>query len=208
MNNSETAARLYRHIMSPAERKVWLELAEEIRTRLARTNIIDPDAGIIDSKLCEDLYEFRRGYSETDGYYEIFSERGSHDIRLNTTSRQEAMNRFLSDLARDITYRYVTLNSEELEREHMGDWRFRKVKEGERDGRIIYRTEENSGWKYDAEYDYRKLWFELTLRMIMQLLPEDKAAELISLYEGLLNFRFDTPFWIYDRSNLEFVPVK
>ena len=198
MTVSKIAARLSSYRMTDAERQVWQELTEELRTKFTGMDFPETDLDALEERLCETVpYCIRRGYSTEYGFFEVYEEKGDISVIMRAETRREALTLLTCRLAKDISFEYVRKRQKELEKQNRGLWI--DLSDKNQSG--------NSRPKYNTEYDYRKLWFELALRIVKQFLTEDELLREADNYEGLLNFRFSKPFWKFCLGSMEFVPI-
>jgi len=172
-----TDYQLFSYKMTQEELDIWNAFAGEIAEKCQAVDLpqVTPEAitkRLVVKKPCE----VSRGYCKEEGYFEVFDgDRGHVYSKIKTHSKEKAMKLLFSEIAHDISYDYVFANRAALDAKHQPEWRFYSVWDGVKGGRSLRHLEENVTWKYDAEYDYRKVWFEMTLAFCKKVLSADNA---------------------------------
>lgn len=82
-------------------------------------------------------------------------------------------------------------------------WRYSRTKV--RDGHWCY--DERKDYVYNAIEDTRLVWFELYLRLIKAVLPFDEWLHEADQHTRLMNTRFVSEHWDYDRNEMRFVEI-
>lgn len=202
-----TGQELLTYRMRKEEEVIWYRFCVDIKNRLSTLQLEPYAFDILREKLIKGTpYTYGGGYTPADGYYYVEAgDRGTWSLLLKTKSYEDAWNQMLKKLAHDIAYECTVKNMKAVEEEHRHLWRYYQVYVGKEGSRMIYNKVENSAWEYDAEYDYRKYWFEMALYILKATVPEDVLRAETEHYEILLNRWFDTPYWRYDVEKEEFV---
>ena len=201
-----TDSELYCYSMDSSELEIWESFCDTVKAKCEAMNLPEIGSEIVNRRLViREPYHAARGYSKQAGYYEICEgDRGSLTAVIRTHSHEEAVYKMLSELAHDISYQFVFKNKEKIEEANRADWHFYEVKDGIENGRYISHLEENQTWKYDAEYDYRKYWFELAISYLKNVVAVEDLEKEIAKYEEFLNFRFKRRFWVFDMNEMRF----
>ncbi len=194
--------------MNPEEMREWDKLAAEIKEQVFAAAPPDIPYEIQEDILCkrtmvrEPFYDVR-GYVGDRGYYSVQEgDRGHLHLAFSDLPYEEAKNRMIKTCAHDISYAYVTKNRLALRDRHKGLWRCCRIEDGLETvngiTRLVSHMEEQPNPIYDAEYDYRKYWFELLLYMEKRLLPDGEYNEEIACYQECLNHFMTDKRWIFD----------
>lgn len=204
-----TAQELLLTRMFPEEKKKWQELCDGIRKKFAMLNLPTMAYTELEKVLTPGTpYTGAKGYVESDGYFYVEEgDRGNCTLIFKTQSQEEAEELLMKKLAHDVSYRCVVAEMKQIEQEKRNDWRFYTVVDKIVPGRVFSHEEENSTWKYDTKYDYRKYWFELALYILYGNVPERRFLEETAEYEALMNHWFEQPFWKYDTEKMEFISI-
>lgn len=178
-----TAHELIKYKMTQKESQIWDAYVEEILRECENVNL----RAVFNTNI-EDRLRNREpwgpilGYSEEDGYYQVWQGDGrTIHIMYQTKSKEEAMKAFFSNIAHDFSYRYVTDNKKEMD----------EIKKRE--------------WNYATEYDYRKYWFELALYFCGIVMDKMDFEKEVARYEGSLNHQHNPAIWVYDGEKKAFV---
>lgn len=201
---------LIRYNMSPKERKVWNSFCRIISDKCLLMDTPPMNWNLLDQYLMTRRpYYGVRGYSGEDGYYEVHEgDKGELHMAIRTYSLDKAVFEKLIQIAHDMSYEYVSRNQKAIDTVQQGKWHFYKEYGPIINGRCKTKIIENSGWEYDAEYDYRKYWFELALDFLWKVLERRQLDLEIARYEGFMNHHFKEKFWSYDLQMREFVILK
>lgn len=205
-----TDRELLQHKMALKEQMVWKAFCRIISRKCALMDTPPMNQGLLENYLMARVpYYGVRGYSKEDGYYDVQEgDRGELHVAMRTHSLDEAVAEKLIQIAHDMSYAYVVKNQKEIDAAHQAKWRYCRERGPVKDGVCEMKVIENSGWEYDAEYDYRKYWFELALVFLGRALDDGRFHEQIIRYEGLMNYHFQERFWVYDLQKQEFVIAK
>ncbi len=205
-----TGQELLTYKMNKEEQVVWYRFCVDIKKRLEELKL-EPYAYqvLLDELTKETPYTYMGGYAEGDGYYYVTAgDRGDWTLVFKAKECKEAWDRMLKYLADRIAYKCVGKRMDDIELEHRHLWRYYKVYVGREANRTIYRDEENETWQYDAKYDYRKYWFEMALYIMKATVSDEMFYEEVERYEKLLNLWHDSPYWVYNVAQKEFVPCR
>jgi len=204
-----TAKELLTVQMFPEEKKKWQELCAAIRENFASIELPAMAYEELEKLLAPGTpYIDAKGYVEAEGYFYVtVGDRGHCTLIFKTQSKEEAEDLLMKKLAHDISYRCVVAEMKQIEQEHRKEWRFYTVVDKIESGRVLSHEEENTTWKYNTKYDYRKYWFELVLRILKGNVSECIFQAEVKEYESLMNYWFEQPFWKYDTEKIEFVCV-
>lgn len=204
-----TAQELLTVQMFPEEKKKWQELCATIRENFASIELSAMAYEELEKLLAPGTpYTNAKGYVESDGFFYVEEgDRGNCTLIFKTKSREEAEELLMKKLAHDVSYRCVVAEMKQIEQEHRKEWRFYTVVDKIEPGRVFSHEEENTTWKYNTKYDYRKYWFELALRILKGNVSECIFQAEVKEYESLMNYWFEQPFWKYDTEKMEFVCV-
>lgn len=205
---------LLRYKMDAEELKVWAIMCLNIKKKFEALELQAIAYETLNKKFFNDEpYSGSRGYSKDRGYYSVSEgDRGSVSVIIIEKAYEVAENQFIKNLADDIGYACILQDKKKIEQEHRHEWHFYRVDDGivaDANGRtrMLSHQVENETWKYDAEYDYRKYWFEITLGILKETVSKDFFEEEIVRYEVLLNHRFDKSFWRFDVNSMTFEQV-
>lgn len=204
-----TAYEYMRYRMLPEEMKEWEKLTTEIKERVFMAVPSDipyetQDEILRKRTMIREPFYGARGYMSDRGYYSVQEgDRGDLRLVFSDLSFEEAINCMLKICARDISYAYVTKNTSDLRDRHKGLWHYCRIDDRMETvngiTRMVSHMEEQPDWIYDAEYDYRKYWFELLLYMEKRMLLPCEYEEEIAYYQECMNHFVDGRKWIYDR---------
>ncbi|MBO5353590.1 MAG: hypothetical protein J6A77_09860 [Lachnospiraceae bacterium] len=201
-----SGAQLFYYVMTTEEQQKWSALCGNIREKYASFKLSPMLQEQLEKRLEARGVGSAKGYSEEYGYFHVDDgDRGRYPVIFRTASYEEAEHQMLKELAHDLSYQHVLKEKKQIEREHRGEWRFYTVEDGREAGRILSHTEENTEWKFDAKYDYRKYWFEGALCYLKHTVSQKVFLEEVQRYEELLNHWFEQPFWKFDLGCMEFV---
>ncbi len=199
---------LFYYVMTAEEQQKWSALCRNIRKKYACFKLSSMLQEQLEKRLEAKGSSSAKGYSEEYGYFHVEEgDRGRYPVIFRTASYEEAEHQMLKELAHDLSYQYALKEKAQIEQKHRGEWRFYTVVDGREAGRILSHTEENSEWKFDAKYDYRKYWFEGALCYLKYTVPQEVFLEEVQRYEELLNHWFEQPFWKFDAECMEFVMI-
>ena len=197
---------LFYYTMTEAEQHKWLVLCNNIRKKYASLELSPMLQEQLEERLTAKSSGSAKGYAEKYGYFYVEDgDRGRYPVVFQTTSYEEAEHQMLKKLAHDLSYQYILKEKTRIEQEHRSDWRFYIVEDGREANRTLSHTEENATWKFNARYDYRKYWFEKTLFLLRNTVPDEVFQEEMLTYEKLMNHWFEEPFWKFDMEHMEFV---
>lgn len=205
-----TESQLLNYKMNNDELQKWNSLCEDVKNVIHNAYIPDVSPFLIEDFLdrktmVREPFYGARGYTDTDGFYSVQEgDRGVIYVKFHMLSSEEAKVMMLKELAHDISYAYITSDMEDLQRKYQSKWHFYEMREGIKDGRMISHLEENRTWIYDAEYDYRKYWFELLLFIDKQVLPENEYFQEINVYQNYMNYHMADKKWCFDFSSCQF----
>lgn len=205
-----TERELARYNMTSRERDVWDSFCKLISEKCSLMDTPPMDWDLLEKYLMPRLpYYGARGYSEEDGYYDVQEgDRGELHVAMLTQSLDEAILEKLIQVAHDMSYEYVVQHQREIDAVQQERWHSRKEYGPTENGKCEIRIIENSSWEYDAEYDYRKYWFELALAFLGKVLDHGQLEAEIQRYESFMNHHFEEPFWSYDLQKREFVILR
>ena len=100
----------------------------------------------------------------------------------------------------DKVCRDLALKAEAQRREeNPKNWRYKRASPG-----VFV---ERKSYDYDAVEDLRLYNFEAYLRLVKPVLPPERWEERVREQVALMNRRFGTPHWDYDRDNLCFTEI-
>ena len=209
-----TANELLTYTMYADEDEIWKTFSLNIKNKLMALKLPQVAYEELDRKMFNlPPHTGAVGYTKSCGYYKVTEgDRGHCSIDFITEEYEVAETEMLKRLASDIGYKCVFNQEKEIERKYVHMWRFYEVKDGyEQIGhrtRVISHLEENASWKYDTKYDYRKYWFELTLKILKETVADTNFKDEIIKYEKLLNHKFKEPFWKYSEKEMSFEPIQ
>lgn len=205
-----TEKELVQYNMTPQERAVWDSFCSIISCKCSQMDTPPMDWNLLEQYLMvRQPYYGARGYSGEDGYYDVQEgDRGALHVAMRTDCLDEAVSKKLIQIAHDMSYEYVVRNRKAIDAVHQEQWHFCREYGPVENGRCSIKMIENSSWKYDAEYDYRKYWFELALAFLGKVLDREQLDRQIIDYEGFMNHHFQDKFWCYDLRKREFEIIR
>lgn len=207
---------MYTYNMTASERVQWEKLTNTVKSDFAGIDTGDIPRETVQYVVSEMTRANEPGYASRgfvadEGYYMIYEgDRGSVDVIFEAASFATARYEIIKQCAHDISYRFVNDNMERLERQNKSKWHYIRVRDGieKVDGleRMAYYIEEQTGWIYDLEYDYRKYWFDSLIHLEKDLLPADEYEAEVKKYEDYLNYGLpeDGKRWKYNRVSEKF----
>lgn len=205
-----TERELLYYQMTPAEHIVWETFCRTIADKCMLMDTPPMDRKLLERYLMiREPFDFARGYSEQEGYYDLQEgDRGDIYILMHTHSLNEAVSQKLSRIAQDISYQYVLHNEKKIDMINQKKWHYYEEDGPIENGRCSTKVLENDEWEYDAVYDYRKYWFELALSFLAKVFSPEQFALEIKRYEDLLNYHFQDKLWTYDIQKFQFVALE
>lgn len=143
------------------------------------------------------------GYIEGDGYYRVVEgDRGHISVIFSGMDFSAAKDKLVISVAHDSIYNYVVKNMKSIEDENIGKWRYRRINDGivkeNEFTRMLSHVEEQKGWIYDAEYDYRIYWFEPMLYLIKRLVDSSEYLSAVAHFDECMNHGRHDKKWKYD----------
>ena len=210
-----TEYELLHYHMNNDELNKWKELANEVKNNfLSIAFLIDIPSEFMEESLdrmtsnIEPFYG-SKGFINHCGYYCVQEgDKGDVHLLFSDASFENARTKLIKRCARDISYDFVVKNMKDLQNKHKGLWHYCRIDDGIETvngiSKMISHIEENAGWKYDGEYDYRKYWFELLLRMERRLLDNDEYQKEIAYYQDCMNHRLKNKIWVFTQETEEF----
>ena len=202
-----TEIQLINYKMSPEEQIRWDALEKRVKD--------DFESASDFPKL--QLYNFRHdaadffakrgfgamGYIEGDGYYRVVEgDRGHISVIFSGMDFSAAKDKLVISVAHDSIYNYVVKNMKSIEDENIGKWRYRRINDGivkeNEFTRMLSHVEEQKGWIYDAEYDYRIYWFEPMLYLIKRLVDSSEYLSAVAHFDECMNHGRHDKKWKYD----------
>lgn len=143
------------------------------------------------------------GYVEGDGFYRVVEgDRGHISVIFSDMDFSAAKDKLVISVAHDSIYNYVVKNMKSIEDENIGKWRYRRINDGivkeNEFTRMLSHVEEQKGWIYDAEYDYRIYWFEPMLYLIKRLVDSSEYLSAVAHFDECMNHGRHDKKWKYD----------
>ena len=202
-----TETQLLNYKMNSNEQARWDNLEKRIKDDFKRVARF-PELQMYDLQhLVDDFFEKRgwgaMGYVEGDGFYRVVEgDRGHISVIFSGMDFSAAKDKLVIFVAHDSIYNYVVKNMKSIEDENIGKWRYRRINDGivkeNEFTRMLSHAEEQKGWIYDAEYDYRIYWFEPMLFMIKRLVDESAFVSTVEYYDKCMNHVGTDRKWKYN----------
>ena len=176
----------------------WEELVTDIKTSFSSI----ADISEIPCQVFRDVLERTtmakepwngaKGYISNSGFYYVSEgDRGELTLIYSGCSYEEAKNAMVARCAREISYAYATEDMKGLQEKYKNQWHYCRINDGVEtingSTRMKSHIEEQENWIYDAEYDYRKYWFEALLFLVKRILNEKEYEKNVAYYEECMN---------------------
>ncbi|SHO48709.1 hypothetical protein [Anaerocolumna xylanovorans] len=181
IENEKSASQLSYYKMTEEEEKVWKELCEKVHLYLAELQIPGEYEAVISERLKTNIYYTKNcGYHKEHGYYYVeFGDRGSLHLLLLSGDINDALWCLLERIIDEISMR-----------------------ESQKNKRI-----NESGWKCNTKFDYRKYWFEYEIKALSKIVDSEFLKDYINNRLHSMNWWFNPLHWGFDCKRMEFVEV-
>ena len=202
MANDTLAHTMYRYKMNADENKVWVDFCTLVDEHCKKMELPAEYEKNVKDHLVSQSYEFSRGYQSEWGYYEVYDERGNLSIILTTTSKEDAMWKYLKSITTEVGL------SLELKNRNLTEplWHYGTQKYDP----VLKKWNENPvGWKYDLPYDGRKYWFAYCICALSKIydVHDLRMDTYIKECTDYMNRWFYDQHWGFDILQMKFVEL-